>query len=201
MSRGTLAEGPDLLVLEGLLLTLDAQGQPHLAPMGPRVDRALTQIVLRPFRTAQTYANLAARPWAVFHITDDVELLARAAIGRLEQPPDVVAVPGFPCPRLTDTCRWLAVEVLREEGGGPRAELPCRIVARGEVRPFGGLNRAQHAVVEAAILATRVGLVPREEIAAELRRLAPLVQKTGGLREHAAWQLLEAHLHQAPESR
>lgn len=194
MAQRVPAPAADYLILEGLLLTLDAQGRPHLAPMGPRVDRSLTELVLRPFRTSHTFANLAACPWAVFHITDDVELVARAAIGQLDALPALVPIADFPAPRLADTCRWLACHVPMVDARQERVELPCQIVARGEVRPFFGLNRAKHAVVEAAILATRVHLLPRDEILAELGRLAPLVLKTGGCQEHAAWQLLDTFL-------
>jgi hypothetical protein len=194
MAPNAAADAPDRLIVEGLLLSLDAGGNPHLAPMGPRVDRHLSELVLRPFRTSQTFANLARCPWAVFHVTDDVELLARAAIGQLGRLPALEPIPGFPCPRLSDTCRWLACQVLAVDARAERAELPCRIVARGEVRPYFGLCRAKHAVVEAAILATRLGIVPPDEIRAELSRLAPLVSKTGGHQERAAWQLLETFL-------
>ena len=56
------------------------------------------------------------------------------------------------------------------------------MVGEGRVRDFFGFNRAQHAVLEAAILATRVGLLPAGEIFAQLERLRPLVAKTGGPR-------------------
>ena len=95
---------PDELVLEGIVVTQDAAGHANIAPMGPRVDRAITRLLLRPFRTAHTYQNLQATHYGVFHITDDVELLARAAIGRLQPPPDLAPIDNFPCPRLADAC-------------------------------------------------------------------------------------------------
>ena len=42
-------------------------------------------------------------------------------------------------------------------------------VAEGRRRDFFGLNRAKHAVVEAAILATRVPLLPLEAIFADIQ--------------------------------
>ena len=47
-------------------------------PWGRRVDRSITHLMLRPFQTAQTYHNLKATGCGVFHVTDDVNLLARA---------------------------------------------------------------------------------------------------------------------------
>ncbi len=41
----------------------------------------MRRFVLRPFRTSTTYRNLKAHGEGVLHITDDVLLLARTAIG------------------------------------------------------------------------------------------------------------------------
>jgi hypothetical protein len=60
----------------------------------------------------------------------------------------------------------------------------------GRLREFFGFNRAMFAVVEAAILATRVAFLPWEQIDSEFRRLAILVEKTGGPREKQAFALL-----------
>jgi len=62
------------------------------------------------------------------------------------------------------------------------------------LRDFFGFNRAKHAVVEAAILATRTDFVPIGEILADFKRLAVLVQKTGGDDEHRAFQFLLDHV-------
>jgi len=61
-------------------------------------------------------------------------------------------------------------------------------------RPFRGINRATHAVVEAAILISRLGLIDRGEIARQLEPLAILVEKTGGASERAAFARLAARV-------
>ena len=65
-------ELPDEPILEGLVVTLDAAGAANVAPMGPRVDRAISRLVLRPFQTSQTYQNLKQTGRGVFHVIDDV---------------------------------------------------------------------------------------------------------------------------------
>jgi hypothetical protein len=57
-----------------------------------------------------------------------------------------------------------------------------------------GLSRAKHAVVEAAILATRLDMLGREEVRKQMQTLRVLVEKTGGASEHRAWQRLEAYV-------
>src|SRR5688572_29634926 len=146
----------DELILEGIVITVDAEGTTNIAPMGPRVDRAINRLLLRPYKTAQTYRNLKATRVGIFHVTDDCLLLAKAAIGRLAPSPPLAEVEGFPCPRLADACRWFAFEVTSLDDAEQRTQIECSIVQHGELRPFFGFNRAKHAVLEAAILATRI---------------------------------------------
>ncbi len=185
---------PDELVLEGIVVTIDAAGQPNIAPMGPRVDRDITRLLLRPFPTSHTYQNLKATGCGVFHITDDVELMARAAVGQFLSPPTLVPVGNSRCPRLADTCRWFAFRVQSIDDSTERVSMECSITARGDGRPFLGFNRAKHAVLEASILATRIGIVPNDEIQREMQRLAVLIEKTAGLQERRAFELLQNHI-------
>src|SRR5437868_5785785 len=191
-SRASAPES-DELILEGIVVTQDGAGDTNVAPMGPRVDRAITRLLLRPFKTADTYRNLKATGCGVFHVTDDVELLAHAAVGDL-RPPALVSVDDFPCPRLADCCRWLAFRVDSLDDSNERTTIDCRIVAQGEVRPFFGFNRAKHAVVEAAILATRVGIMESGDMRRELARLEIPVQKTAGLQERRAFEFLREYI-------
>ena len=69
------------MILEGIVTTVGPDGAVNIAPMGPRVTPDMARFVLRPYKTAQTYRNLKALGEGVLHVTDDVLLLARAAIG------------------------------------------------------------------------------------------------------------------------
>src|SRR5262249_48354222 len=148
------------------------------------------RFTLRPFRTARTYANLLAHPEGVLHVTDDVLLLARAAIGALSPPPPLRPARVVRGLVLADACRSYEFRVTARDETQQRAALEAEVVHTERGREFLGFNRARHAVVEAAILATRVGILPLAEIEAELARLAVLVEKTGGPAEHEAFALL-----------
>ncbi len=183
------------MILEGLVTTVSAAGAINLAPMGPRIledrtDCRWHRFLLRPFQTSQTYRNLTDHPEGVLHVTDDVLLLARAVAGRVEPCPPLrpaEAVRGWV---LEDCCRYYEFRVLSRDAARERAELLAEVVGFGRVRDFFGFNRAKHAVVEAAILATRLHLLPHAEIEAEFRRLAVIVDKTGGPKEQQAFALL-----------
>jgi hypothetical protein len=186
--------GDDELILEGIVVTQDEAGTPNVAPMGPRVDRWLTRLVLRPFQTAQTYRNLKRSRCGVFHVIDDVELLARSAVAQLDPLPELVSIEHFPCPRLADTCRWLAFRVLMLDEQSERITIECEVVASGVIREFFGFNRAKHAVLEAAILATRIGILPDDELRGEMARLATPVAKTAGEQERRAFEFLQPYI-------
>ena len=184
------------MVLEGLLTTGNADGTVNIAPMGPVVDETCDKIVLRPFQTSTTYANLQRSGGAVFHVTDDVLLLAQAAVGRIEPFPTTIAAETIVGSVLQDCCRWYELQVRSIDSSAPRATIETVIRKVGHGREWFGFNRARHAVLEAAIMATRVGIRPPDEILRQLVWLKPMVDKTGGARENDAWNLVETVIHQ-----
>ncbi|MGC3966496.1 MAG: DUF447 family protein [Pirellulales bacterium] len=151
----------------------------------------LTSFTLRPFQTSTTYRNLKRTGLGVFHVTDDVEMLAQAAIGRLQPTPEVRKLPDREAVVLTNACRWFLLEVASLDDQEERTTIECRPIDQGEQLPYFGLNRAKHAVVEAAILATRLHLTTREQIEPQLAALRPLVEKTAGEAERRAFAMLE----------
>lgn len=164
--------------------------------MGPLVDREITRLVLRPYKTSRTYRNLERDRRGILHVTDDVELLAHAAVGQFDPPPKLERYEAGNGYRLADCCRWFAFEVATLFDQTERTTIECHVTDQGQVRDFFGFNRAKHAVVEAAILATRTHLLPADEIRAELERLAKLVDKTSGDQERRAFDFLRDYIEQ-----
>ncbi len=190
-------DGPDDLIAEGIVTTVNADGSANISPMGPRVDRQFTRLLLRPFQTSTTYQNLKRTGEGVFHITDDVLLIAKAAVGKLIPVPALQPAPLLAGFVLADACRWFAFRVSKLDDQEERTTIHCTVVGSGNIRPFFGFNRAKHAVLEAAILATRIGILPAEQITEELERLAIPVDKTAGAQEREAFDFLRDYVAQA----
>ena len=182
------------MILEGIVTTLNDQGEVNIAPMGPRVDAGMKHLLLRPFRTAHTYANLRQHGEGVFHVTDDVLLLAKAALGALDVLPPLVPARVVCGMVLREACRAYEFRVVSIDEREERVRIETEVVHQETLREFFGFNRAKHAIVEAAILATRTDFLPLGEIEAEYRKFAVIVQKTGGAQEQEALALLQAHL-------
>jgi uncharacterized protein len=182
------------MILEGIVTTIASPGEVNVAPMGPRVDAAMQRFLLRPFNTSQTYRNLRSHGEGVLHVTDDVLLLARAALGKLDETPPLVAATQIRGWILRDACRAYEFRVLNIDDRDERVRIEVEVVHRESMREFFGFNRAKHAVVEAAILATRTDFLPIAEIEADYRKLAVIVEKTGGEQEKEAFAFLREHL-------
>ena len=56
---------------------------------------------------------------------------------------------------------------------------------------YKGFNRAQAAVIEAAILASRLHMLPKSKVSNELKYLSIAIEKTAGERERRAWGWLQ----------
>ena len=178
------------MILETIVTTMDPGGAINFAPMG--VEWGDEIIVLKPFLETSTFRNVNATGRAVVNLTDDAMIFAQGAISSPQFPwTPAIVVQGAV---LEAACSWRELEVLTIDATPPRSRIEAQVVHRGVRREFMGFNRAKHAVLEAAILATRTHLLPAEEIRKEYARLQVLVDKTAGPREREAMALLTQYV-------
>lgn len=187
------------MILESIVTTLNDDSTVNISPMGPRVldledNGSFRTFELRPFDTSRTFANLKRSKVGVLHVDDNVALFATAAIAKIKnadlpplEPAEKVA--GM---IIKTACRAYEFKVNFVDETGPRMSLNCEVVAMHKQREFFGFNRAKHAVLEAAILATRLDFLPQAEVTEQFRRLKIIVEKTAGPKESNAFE----HLHE-----
>jgi hypothetical protein len=175
------------MIIETIFSTLGPQGEANFAAMGVRWGEK--EIIVYPFRNTHTYGYLTDSGYGVVNVTDNVLLLVQSALteARLACFP-AHRVPGVV---LQAACYWRELAVIEEiDRPGKRAEIRCRVVNKGRQRDFLGFNRGQNAIIEAAIVATRLHLYSSQQVWAELERSREIVQKTGGTREQQAMEYL-----------
>lgn len=174
------------LIRETIVITASREGRAHIAPIGLISDR--DDWIIAPFRPSTTLDNLAAVPFATANHTDDVRVFAGCLTGRYMWP--TMAAKEVPVPRLADALSHVELAVIDIRDDPQRPRVHCRVVRSISHAPFQGFNRAQAAVLEAAILVSRLHMLPREKIERELAYLHIAVEKTGGPREIEAWTWL-----------
>ena len=182
------------MIIESIVTTVSDAGDINCAPMG--VEWGDDRIVLKPFLDTATYRNVMATRAAVVNVVDDVRVFARAAISNPEYPTEAAQVVRGVV--LLNCCSWRELEVSAVDSTPPRSRIDTTVVHRGSRREFIGFNRARHAVLEAAIYATRLHILPRGFIDEEFKRLQVIVDKTAGPNELEAMALLTAFVGSVP---
>jgi hypothetical protein len=175
------------LILETIVTTLSPAGEMHLVPFGLIQDGA--DLILAPFRPSPTIVNLDASPFFAASSPRDVRVIAGCVTGRRDWP--VLPCDRIRGQRLADSFAHAELEVVNVEDDPTRPRYRGRMVHQASHAPFLGYNRAQAAVLEAAILSTRLHMLEPEKILSEMRYLAIAISKTAGPREREAWDWIE----------
>jgi hypothetical protein len=178
------------MIWESIVTTVSDAGQPHIAPMGFRETDG--RVVLAPFRPSTTLDNLVATRCAAVNLTDDVRVFAGCLTGRRDWP--TLPCERIGCVRLHGALAHRELHLAHLEEDVQRPRLHFDILLERTHAPFRGFNRAQAAVVEAAILVSRLHMLPAQKIDDEMRYLAIAIEKTAGPHEREAWSWLVEHI-------
>ncbi|MEH6717569.1 MAG: DUF447 domain-containing protein [Aurantimonas endophytica] len=173
-------------IRETILTTISDDGAVHIAPLGIIQDG--DHWIIAPFRPSTTLANIEATGIAVVNYTDEAKIFAGCLTGRRDWP--LAAVPDCRVPRLEAALSHDVLEVVSVKEDATRPRFACRVAASGQHRPFQGMNRAKAAVLEAAILVSRLHMLPAEKIEDEIAYLKIAIDKTAGPDEEQAWYWL-----------
>jgi uncharacterized protein len=181
------------LIYEAVVTSADGASPQvaHVAPMGVRYEGGGAIVVLMPFKPSRTLDNILATRCAVLNLTSDVRVFAGCVTGRRDWP--LLPAERVAAPRLAGCLSHAELELLEVQDDAQRPVLRMRCVHRGRHADFAGFNRAQAAVIEGAVLVSRLRMLPAEKIDREFAYLQIAIDKTAGPDELDAWQwLLEA---------
>jgi uncharacterized protein len=170
-------------IFETVLTTVAADGRVHVAPMGVRYQAG--QVVLMPFKPSTTLDNVLATEHAVLNLVTDSRVFAGCVTGRRTWP--TVPADKIAGVRLTHALGHVELALQQHLDDPQRPVLRLARVHEACHAPFMGLNRAQHAVVEGAVLVSRLHMLPAAKVDAEMAYLQIAIDKTAGPEEHEAW--------------
>lgn len=177
------------MIYETIVSSIDAEGNVHVTPFGIRLQDGL--VVISPFKPSSTLDNILATEHAVLNLTDDVRNFAGALTGReVGELVPAEKIAGF---RLSDVLVHKELKLVKVQDDAVRPQLFLEVVYEVQHQPFQGFNRAQAAVIELAVLVSRLKRLPMEKINQEIAYLSIAIEKTAGSRELEAWGwLMEA---------
>lgn len=177
------------MIQETIITSIGNNGYVHLSPMGVHIEGE--HFVIMPFKPSTTLDHILTTHSAVMNHTDDVRVFAGCLTDHRDWPlVDTIHISGK---RLADCLAHQELELIEIEDDEQRPRLICKLVHQQNHKPFQGFNRAQHSVIEAAILISRLSMLPRDKIRSELDYLQIAIDKCAGDRELEAWDwLMEA---------
>ncbi len=187
-------------IFETVVTTVAPDGTPHVAPMGVRYRPAAdapgkTHVVLMPFKPSTTLDNIEASGHAVLNLVTDTRIFAGSVTGRRRWP--TVPAERIAGVRLAAALGHVELRLAAREDDAQRPVLLMARAHEAQHAPFVGFNRAQAAVIEGAVLVSRLGMLPPEKVERELAYLQIAIDKTAGPGEHEAWgwlrEAVEAH--------
>lgn len=171
------------IIYEAIVISCDAEGQPHIAPFGIR--KRGERVLIAPFRPSTSLDNLIKQKVATLNFTDDVRVFAGALTGRRSWPVhQATSVQGFVLNTALSHQELVLEEVVEDD---LRPQLLFKVVHREQHSPFQGFNRAQAAVIELAVLVSRLHMLPADKVRNEMAYLKIAIEKTAGERELEAW--------------
>jgi uncharacterized protein len=173
-------------IFETVVTTVDAAGRPHIAPMGVRYQAG--RVVLMPFKPSTTLDNIGATGHAVLNLITDTRVFAGCVTGRRDWP--TLGADRIPGVRLANALGHVELQLDERIDEAQRPVLRLARVFEATHAPFVGMNRAQAAVVEGAVLVSRLHMLPADKVDAEMAYLQIAIDKTAGADEHEAWRWL-----------
>jgi hypothetical protein len=180
-----------MMIYETVITTINKDNEVHIAPMGIRQEQGL--YVIAPFKPSTTLNNMKETGSAVINLVDDVRIIAGCLTGRRSWPvKEAISIKGKV---LEASLVHLEVRVEKLIDDEQRPAFHCSKIDEHSHSPFLGFNRAQAAVLEAAILLSRLDMLPTDKIQNELDYLSIAIKKTAGSRERIAWQWLMEKFH------
>jgi hypothetical protein len=175
-------------IFETVVTTRSAEGRVHVAPMGVRYRD--DQVVLMPFKPSTTLDNIVATRCAVLNLVVDTRVFAGCVTGRRDWP--TLPAERINGARLACALRHVELHLREQHEDAQRPVLLMARVHEADHAPFSGFNRAQAAVIEGAVLVSRLHMLPRSKIEAEMAYLQIAIDKTAGPGEREAWSWLQA---------
>ncbi|MEI6145488.1 MAG: DUF447 domain-containing protein [Methylococcales bacterium] len=180
------------MIQETIVTTQNNLGVTHIAPMGVHIEG--DDFIILPFKPSTTLDNLLETKVAVLNYTDDVRVFAGCLTGRRDWPStQAEQIKGQV---LACALSHVELEVIKIEDDSVRPRIICKAIHSVNHAAFKGYNRAQHSVLEAAILISRIDWLPIDKIDTEIDYLSIAVEKTAGPKEWEAWEWLMAKIAQ-----
>jgi uncharacterized protein len=134
------------VIFETIIITVNAQQQPHATPFGVRYEDE--NIIIAPYKPSTTLNNILQSKLAVMNMTDDVRVFAGALTGRSDWSYLQIALganthaPSAPVYRLADCLTHAVLELIEVREDETRPQLVMKAIASENHQSFQGFSES-----------------------------------------------------------
>ena len=178
------------MIFETIVSTINNKGEVNFAPFGIKKRKNL--IFISPYIPSKTLDNLEQTKCAAINYLDDSSYFVNCIIGKKKfRKKKCSVIEGF---FLENTLSHDEVVVESIKKDKIRPIFKCKVVKQLNHKRFEGFNRANGALIEACILASRVRILEKKFILKNLENLSESILKTAGVSEKKNWNLIKSFI-------
>ncbi len=171
------------MILETIIISTNEKNEPHVTPFG--IQYVNENIIISPYKPSKTLNNILETKAATMNLTDDVRVFAGALTQR--QSWQLCKLENRNGYRLESCLNHVELKLIDFQEDDVRPKLVMQQINKQHHDDFKGFNRAQAAVIELAVLTSRLHMLTPEKIRSEQTYLQIAIDKTAGQRELEAW--------------
>jgi hypothetical protein len=179
------------MIIETVVSTVNENKEPHFAAVG--VEFMQEKAVFNLYKKSRTFSNLKNKGSGIINLVDKAEYLLKAAVGSTEI--DFSRVGEKELYYLTDCCNYYQFRLINIEDQAEKYLVKVEITAAEENRKYIGFNRANNLLVEAAVIASRIGITKtKNDLRQFINQNRRVINKTGDKNTQELLKFLERNI-------
>jgi hypothetical protein len=164
------------MIIETVITTINELGRIHFSAVGVKFFKSKALFDL--YKKSDTFENLKIKDYGIINIVDKAEYFIKAALS--SEKIDISEIKKNELYYLTDCCSYYHFKVLKIKDCGRKYRVEVKILRKKENRKYIGFNRANNLLLEAAIIASRIGITKnKNDLKKFLENNKRIIFKTG----------------------
>ena len=178
------------MIIESIVSTVSKRRSVNFAPFG--IMKEKKEIIISPYIPSITLQNLRSNKCAVVNYIEDASFYVNCILGKKKfKKEKAEKIDGFYLKERLSFDEVVVQKIIENE---VRPKFICKVVKSVFKKRYEGHNPPKASLIEACILASRVGMLSTKKILNELEYLSIGVEKTAGPKEEKAWIEIKSYI-------
>jgi len=179
------------MIIETVITTVNSNGKINFSAVG--VEFFKSRVIFNLYKKSNTVLNLEIKDYGIINIVDKAEYLTKAALSSEKM--DISKLKENDLYYLSDCCSYYQFKVLAIKDCGEKYRVEVKILTKKENRKYIGFNRANNLLLEAAVIASRIGITKdKSDLINFLNDNRRVIIKTGNKKTKKLLDFLEKKL-------